>query len=386
MKILMISHEYPPVGGGGANICIHLSKEFALKGHQVDIVSIWFEGEEDVTRKTFGNGSVNIYRLHSKRKSVAQSSFAEMFDYIRKALPFSKRLEKEQHYDICFAMFAIPGAPVAWVLKKKFHLPYIIQFGGGDVPGFQDRFKIIYKFLGPAEKVLWKNAGALISNSDGLKEMAEKFYRKKEILVIYNGADHIDLPADLEETKHKEYDFTILFAHRLIRRKGLQLFLPQMKELAEKAKADGKKVRLIVVGDGPCKQEYEDTVRELGITDVVEFTGQKSKDELPSYFLMADVFILPSYKEGMSNVVLEAMSYGLPILMTPCEGSKELIDGNGFAIPAEAFGDHALRLMRDKDLRISFGKRSQALIDEKFLWSELADSYLTLFEKTIKEA
>ena len=62
---------------------------------------------------------------------------------------------------------------------------------------------------------------------------------------------------------------------------------------------------------------------------MIQFVGQKEKDGIVPYYQNADLFILPSAKEGMPNVVLEAMACGLPIVMTSCEGSKELITDNG---------------------------------------------------------
>ena len=371
MKILIVSHEYPPIGGGGANACMNLTREYAAQGHEVTILTVWYEGLEN----TECIDGVNIIRIHSKRKYLDHCSFAEMLDYLLKAFGRIDNIVKKEQFDICQVFFAIPSGPIGYYLKKKYHIPYVIRFGGGDIPGFQKRFNIVYKFIAPFEKVLWKNADALIANSSGLKKMAMDFYDKCSIDIIPNGATKaIEVTNDLQTGE----TFRILFVSRLIERKGLQFIIPQLKGVAEKC---NKKIKLIVVGEGPYRGDLEQLSKDYGVENIISFQGQKDKHELLEYYGNADAFILPSQKEGMPNVVLEAMSYGLPIVMTPCEGSQELIDGNGYVVKTEKFPNCLGELCNDVSKREKMGKRSKELIGEKFLWSSVAKQYLNLFER-----
>ena len=81
----------------------------------------------------------------------------------------------------------------------------------------------------------------------------------------------------------------------------------------------------------------------------------------------------------MPNAVLEAMSYGLPIIMTPCQGSDELIDGNGYVTKAAGFGEKIEELVFDRETREKMGSRSTQLIEEVFSWHSTADKYMKLF-------
>lgn len=374
MKILIITHEYPPIGGGGANACLNLAREYAGQGHEIVIVTTWFQGLAEEEQ----NGNVRIIRLKSKRKYLEHCGFPEMLDYLWRALIRADKLQRAEHFDICQVFFAIPSGPVGYYLKLRYHLPYIIRFGGGDIPGFQERFQSIYKFIGPFEKIIWKKADALVANSRGLKKLASDFYDKKEIRIITNGVDAKWLQNGIRPVDSHENEIRLLFVSRLIERKGLQFILPDLGRVNEQT---GKRVTLTIVGDGPYRAELERIVAEHHLTGLVEFVGQKNKSELPQYYQAADIFVLPSKKEGMPNVVLEAMASGLPIVMTSCEGSEELIRDNGYAVPAPEFGDRLISLCQDEQLRHQMGSASLQLVRERFRWSSIAAEYLDLMEK-----
>jgi len=365
MKILFITHEFPPIGGGGANACFYLSKEFCRMGHEIDIITANFEGMESAM---FVNGAT-VYRVDSVRKKKESSNFLEMFSYVMKAIPATERLCKVKKYDICIVFFGIPSGPIGLYLKKKYSIPYIVRFGGGDVPGFQDRFKSLYKILRKSIKRIWDNADALIANSEGLRDMALAFYSKNDFLVVNNGVDS-DYFRPSAYTK-RDY-VNILFVSRLIERKGLQYVIPHMLEIEEKS---GKQVYLTVVGDGPYRDTLIDLSYKNGIQEKINFVGHKSHDEILAFYQDADMFILPSSREGMPNVVLEAMACGLPIVMTPCQGSKELVNGNGIVADIEKFSDEIINLIVDDEKRQEMGEASRHRVETDFSWARVANEY-----------
>ncbi len=375
MKILAVSHEYPPIGGGGANACMCLAKEYAAKGHKIDIVTVRYADQEYVEKL----GDITIYRVKAKRKHVEHCSFVEMLDYLIKAVPVVNKLAKSEEYDICQVFFGIPSGPIGYYLKKKFHIPYVIRFGGGDIPGFQDRFSGIYKLLGPAIRRIWDYADALVANSMGLRQLAEGFYAKNAVSVIPNGAYEQETDSANRDVAGDD-TINLLFVSRLIERKGLQDILGQFSTVRENCRQNGRDIKLHIVGDGPYRNDLETIVAQNGIDDMTVFHGQKDKNDLPRYYRDADVFLFPSRKEGMPNVVLEAMSFGLPVIMTPCQGSEELIDGNGFVCEASDFGDKIIELVCNDDLRRDCSEKSRIMVRERFSWERTSEKYLELFE------
>jgi len=376
LKILAVSHEFPPIGGGGANACYHLTKGFADRGHLVTVVTANYMHmpEQECIH------GVQLIRVPSLRKHREYSSFKEMLSYLWKALWVTLRLQKKERYDVCLVFFGIPSGPIGYVLKKIYKLPYIIRFGGGDIPGTQERFAKIYKLLEPTIKSIWRNADVLVVNSQGLKERAQKFYAQKNFHIICNGVNtSMFYPGKKETTE----EFCLLFVSRLIERKGLQFIIPQLQKIQE---CVDKKVKLVIVGNGPYKDTLEYLAKKYNAEIFVQFEGQKNKDELLRYYQNADVFILPSKWEGMPNVVLEAMACGLPIVMTPCEGSAELIRNNGYVVSAEEFSDRLIYLANHKEVCLLMGKESKRIVDSHFLWEKKVQEYINILEDSVKRA
>lgn len=372
MKVLFVSHEFPPIGGGGANACYYLAKGLCCWGHEVTVVTANYKGLQP--REIIED--VEVIRVSAKRKYQEHCGFLEMLSYLIKAWPVVKGQEKLKKYDICLVFFGIPSGPIGYLLKKKYDIPYIIRFGGGDIPGFQERFDKVYKLIAPVIRVIWNHADRLVANSEGLRNLAYDFYDKKEIQIITNGVDtNFFMPRN-----EKHAGIELLFVSRLIERKGLQYFIPQMKDVI--ANCDTH-IHLTVVGDGPYKPILEEMTWAEGIEEYVSFEGYKNRDEIREYYQKADLFLLPSKKEGMPNVVLEAMACGLPIVMTPCEGNAELIRGNGKVVPYSQFAKEIIKICNDAELRERMGKESRKQAVTRFSWDYIVDRYLALMEKGV---
>ncbi len=364
MNILVLSHEYPPVGGGGANACKYLCREYAKQGHSVTVVTVAFENTP-AREKVDG---VDVIRLNAKRTKVDTSSFAEMFSFLRLADSYVLELCKQNKYDVCQVFFGIPSGPIALHLKCKYGIPYVVRFGGGDIPGAQKRFKYIYKLLSPFIRLIWKNAKHLVANSEILRNRALEFEDRYRISIIPNGVDSELYCRTNDEIGYSE--IRMLFVSRLIEGKGLQYVIPRIEEINQKV---GKRVTLTIVGDGPYRQELETLAENR--KDLVSFVGRKVGKELLDYYNKANLFILPSLSEGMPNVVLEAMAMKLPIAMTNCGGSKELINGNGFAVGIDEFVDELIKLCKDDEKLKNYGMVSRERTEKLFSWENVAKEY-----------
>lgn len=376
MKILIITHEFPPIGGGGANACYYLSKGYVEQGNEVTIVTANYNGLPE--RETI-NG-VTVIRVNSKRQHRDHCSFAEMASYLVKAFFVANDLVKKEKFDVCQVFFGIPSGPIGYWLKKRYKIPYVIRFGGGDIPGAQDRFALIYKVISPFLKVIWKNADGLIANSEGLRERARGFYDKKPIEIITNGVDTDYFTPSKEGKTDTDEAVNVLFVSRLMEGKGLQFVIPKLKNIMDNS---GKKVKLVIVGDGPYREQLEQMAAQSGVESSIFFEGFKNKEEIIRYYQQADIFILPSKREGMPNVVLEAMGCGLPVVMTPCEGAKELIAENGSTAKQEDFAQELERVVKSPELRMQMADCARERAVKEFSWSSTVEKYMEIYRRCV---
>ncbi len=142
-----------------------------------------------------------------------------------------------------------------------------------------------------------------------------------------------------------EHSFTFLFVGRIVRDKGIN----ELCEAFDQLSRENKSVRLLLVG---WREDSLDPVSEkaLGImtsNPAITYVGEIYGDDLLAYYAAADCFVLPSYREGFPNTVLEAGAMDLPNIVTDINGSREIIveNENGYIIPPQD-GDALLAAMR----------------------------------------
>jgi phosphatidyl-myo-inositol dimannoside synthase len=173
---------------------------------------------------------------------------------------------------------------------------------------------------------------------------------------------------------------------RLIERKGQHHLIEAVKRLTD----ERTDVRLDLVGTGDARSDNEAQVARLGLADRVSFLGYVPREKIAEHYAAAHVFVLPSYNEGMSAALLEAMASGLAVLVTPTGGTPELVETevNGLIFDwadVNRLTLHLRRLAHDRPLVRRMGEASQARA-AKFTWDFPATQYVELFREISRTA
>ena len=139
---------------------------------------------------------------------------------------------------------------------------------------------------------------------------------------------------------------------------------------------------LVIVGDGPCRLELERLVVALGIARHVRLLGERA--DVPAVLDAVDLFVLPSFAEGLSNTLLEAMAMGLPVVVTRVGGNAELVEdgANGTHVPRhdpEALAAAMATYLEDANLRAVHGKSSRLRAVERFSLERMVAAYTALY-------
>ncbi len=375
MRVLFLNYEYPPLGGGAGNATFYLLKEFS-KIPELEIDLVTSAPDNKFAKENLGE-RISLYKLPigDKTQALHFQTSRDLLLYAWKAYFFSKKLAKRKKYNLTLAFFGIPCGYLAMKLK----IPYLVSLRGSDVPGYSERFSFFYRFLCPLIKIIWRRAAGVVTNSEDLKNLALKTDPKREINVIPNGIDIQKFYPFPEKLPNK--NLKIICVSRLTRRKGLNYLLEAFSQLV------GKYPNLVleIVGEGEAREELEKQARSLNLGSRINFKGLVPHGELPRVYNSADLFVLPSLNEGMSNTLLEALASGLPIIATKTGGSEELVkEGkNGFVVAMKNSGDLANkieRLIQNKELREEMGRESRKKA-EAMSWEEVTKKYLVIFKK-----
>lgn len=209
--------------------------------------------------------------------------------------------------------------------------------------------------------------------------------------VIYNGIDTTIFKKE-EDINYKQKlgisndAVVITFVGRLIYAKGVQDLIfafSRIKDTAPNAK-------LLIVGDGPYRIELENLAHQTDCHSSIIFLGQKNQDEVIDVLNATDIFVNPSYSEGLGISVIEAASIGLPIIATDVGGTREIIitDKTGILVKAGDAGQLATELRRlcaNSELREKLGKNARMLIERKFNWDKITEEYVNLYTSLVEK-
>ena len=177
----------------------------------------------------------------------------------------------------------------------------------------------------------------------------------------------------------------VVFLSRLHPKKGLDLLLPAARALADQ----GYEFVLALAGSG--EKGYEAAVRDLvaanGVGDVVAFTGFLEGSEKYDLLREADVFVLPSYDENFGLAVVEAMSMGVPVVISERVGLHREVAAYdaGVVTPLDAreIARSLGRLLDDRELRRRLGENGKRLVRDRYQWSSVGRQLVELYESIL---
>lgn len=322
MKLLILNYEYPPLGGGAGVITQNIAEGLAKLGHNICVVTTWFKGENEVQ---IINENLKIIRLKSKRKYLFKSNPREMLSWMSYAKSFLRKHLISNKYDLCFANFSLPGGEVAYNLKIKFNLAYVVMSHGHDIPWFMPEEMMWYHALTYHWiKTICSNSKRNYIQSSDMKTnidafLGHKFSNKNKI--IYNGWNSNVFSPNYSLRKKQ---FTIIFPGRLVKQKDPMTFLRAINIIKDEI----SEFKVLILGDGVLRNKMEKFTKRNNLENFVEFKLWLSKEEMLYQYQSASITVLPSLNEGMSIASLEALACGQYLIATEVSNNKSLIIEN----------------------------------------------------------
>jgi phosphatidylinositol alpha-1,6-mannosyltransferase len=375
LRILMLNNEFPPLGGGTGTVNRTLLQHFAqVPWLEIDLITSALGQQEE--EEPFAE-RIRIIKVPVNNRNIHHSSNRELLTYAASALVRSLRLCRTRPYDFCFAWSAVPAGGVALALRRLTGLRYLVRVCGPDIPGFERRYSTLYPVLSPVIRAIWHGSETVVAKCSGEADMILSVDSTVPISLVPNGVD-LDV-FHSGDAIPDDGPLRLLCVGRLIERKGQRYLIEAVKRLTD----SGVDVTLDLVGTGDTLTANQAQAQALGVADRVRFVGYVPREQMPAHYASAQVFVLPSYNEGMSVATLEAMAAGLPVVVTRTGGTAELVEEgvNGLTFEradVETLADHLRRLATNRALTRRMGSASRARA-EHFSWDKAADLYLRLF-------
>lgn len=237
-------------------------------------------------------------------------------------------------------------------IAKFFHKKVVWHMHAG-------RFAVFYQQHRYAVRKVVNKSDVIIALSEYWKEYFKNEFPTKRVEIIKNV---ISAP---RVHKQQAGYFTLLFLGLLGKNKGIYDLLECIRD--HKVEFQGK-LKLYIGGNGEI-EHVKQLIKEYGIADIVIFEGWVSGDKKIELLNKSDAYILPSYKEGLPISILEAMSYGMPIISTPVGGIPEIVSNgeNGYLVEPgnkEDIYKAIISLLNDSDLRNRMGSVSLSRVGE----------------------
>jgi glycosyltransferase involved in cell wall biosynthesis len=292
--------------------------------------------------------------------------------YIAGGMWASWRLARRQRFDIIHVHWPVPHVLLGWMARRasRGQARLVSSWYGVEVRLVQSSLPWLRGF------VRWalRTSDAVVAISSFTARELARFADVPVRVIPYT----IGFPeSDASRHLAAERSFRILFVGRLVQRKGVTHLIEAVRRLPADLHA-----QLVVIGDGPEREGLAEEVRSKGLEDRVDIRGRVPESALREAYAASDVFVLPAIvdergeTEGLGVVLLEAMTYGIPVVGSDIGGITDIIENeeSGLLVPAGDADELAAaleRLARDPALATRLGAAGVRRVLAEFGWPEI---------------
>lgn len=265
-------------------------------------------------------------------------------------------------------------------LSKIFKVKVILHLHGSE-------FKLFYENSDEKMKVkirgLFEMVDQTVVLGQSWKDLIQQIAPKSNTIVCNNT---VELPSIT--IKYPSKEFNILFLAVLLKRKGIYDLLEAINQLNQEQFFEGRNVKFIIGGDGP---EYESVLKYVkyhNLNSVIEIVGWVDGDKKKLLLTTSHAMVLPSYNEGLPMSILEAMSYGIPVISTDVGSISEVIINKETGLLIES-GDieqikHSMKtIVTEKELWELISYNSRELIEKNYNQQHYLANFEIMYQRLI---
>jgi L-malate glycosyltransferase len=374
MRILILNHEYPPVGGGGGQAAQDIARELTRRGHEITIITAHLKGlpRDELVE------NIHLIRLPSLRKRSYQAGFLAMGAYVLVAIGAGFRVIRRWHPDVIHVHFAVPAGAAARILSRLTGTPYVLTAHLGDIPGgVPEKTGGWFRWVFPFTIPIWRKAASIVTVSEYTRSLIQQTYNINPVVIPNGIRMENENPAGLQVHDPP----VIIFAGRFMPQKNLVELvetLALVKDIPWKC---------IMVGDGPLLEDIKRTIATHDLQKRFSLPGWLTTQQVLAYLAQSDLLFMPSLSEGLPVVGLQALSMGLAIVASRVGGNIDLVEpgSNGFLADPndrDAFSSALRRLLSDQKA-LQNARQASRILAGRFDIKTVVDRYETIFKKIV---
>ena len=381
MKILMVIGQFHPIVGGAERQCLKLSKALKAHGHSIKVLTV--RNPRNTQKHEMIDG-VEVERVWYP--VIRAFGYRIGLGYLAPFFMWWRVYRIAQGYDVVHVHQCLWPAFAATLAAPLRNKPIVCKIGNSG-----ERFEVLRRTHIYGQLAAWnvkRTITKFVWTSRAVyDDLVRNHVSEEKLVYIPNGVDPSNYNRRLSPIGRGEglsaqagegnslvrFIFTGTFTFK----KNLILLLDAVNALPLSYR---DKMKLILLGDGPDRAALTDAVKQYNLTDIVDIQGPV--DDVGEYLKKSDVFVLPSSTEGLSNSALEAMAYGLPVILSNRGGNSDLVNGNGILIDPENSKTlcDAMQYMVDHlRERLEMGGRSRVIIDEHYAMEKIVRPYEELY-------
>jgi glycosyltransferase involved in cell wall biosynthesis len=373
-SVLVVSFAYYPMVGGLPQQAGLLSRVLKSQNVDVTVVTIRIDGYPAV--ESLDN--VPVHRLWTFFGKENAGYRTRVYPWLLSLAAFL--IVHRNDYDVIHIHQASYPAAVCVILGKMLGKPTIIRLTGSGASGNMATLRRLW-WLGFPVRLIIRHTDCFVSLSEDItNELLADGVPHEKIVSIQNGVD-----ADLFSPGSRQLDTTVkivLGVGRFSEEKGFDILVNAWAKVISKE----PNARLILVGEGQDMQALKDIAQQHGISRAISFEG--NRDNVLDYLIKANVYVLPSRNEGMSNSLLEAMSMGRACIASDIPANWSVItpevDGLMFKKNnPDELADRIVELLQNPKLVEKLGANARDTIISRFSIEVIAKKYVQLYSQLV---
>jgi glycosyltransferase involved in cell wall biosynthesis len=383
MKLLIFSPYYPPHIGGLETHSDEFNKYLSKKGVEIFVFTPRLPQEAPETEIRHNNVRIVRFPAFELIHNYPLPKFWSRAFWKQWKLLF----KDDYSLVICRTRFFFTSL-MAWYYAKKRKFPLVHIEHGSSYAQFNGYCKtklgILYDQI--FGRFVICRADLVIANSHASAEFVHTLSGRTDCHVIYRGIESENIFRIQEAANFKrdhKNKVIISYIGRLIDGKGVKDLIAAISTLNHEL------FHCFIIGDGPELKRLENLVSEKDLEESVTFFGHRRFDEAIALLKVSDIFVNPSYSEGIPTTVIEAALCKKAIIATNVGGTREVISGHkdGFLIQPhdiQSLAEKLEKLLNNPTFRQSLGENAYQKVNDKFSWPHSIERYLEVFKKILK--